>query len=79
MFRAVITDVNNPIVSSFVTINGSGMVQTIKFKPNSNLKFSVRLPNGDLYDMLENDTVSPAPPSRMMQISALFKLTQIEE
>jgi hypothetical protein len=77
LFRASVADVPNPIISSFVNINGDGMVQTIKFKPNDNLRFSVRLPNGDIYNTVLNETVSPEPTNIFAQISALFSIKRL--
>lgn len=77
VFRAAIDDVSNPISSSFINIDGDGMVQTLKFKPNDNLKFSVTLPNGEIYNTILTDTVSPEPPNHSAQISALFSLKRL--
>ena len=73
-FRVPIDDVPNPIITSFVKIDGDGMVQTLKFKPNDNLKFSVRLSNGELYQTEESDFYSPSAPNPDVQISALFSI-----
>ena len=54
LFRASVSDTIEPVQSTFVNLNGDGAVQTVKFKPNDNLKFSVRMPNGDLYETLKD-------------------------
>lgn len=77
LFRAVIDDVSNPVISAFVNIDGGGMKQTIKFKPNDNLKFSVKLPNGELFQTLEAETFAPEEPNAEIQISALFSIRRI--
>ena len=77
VFRAAIDDVVNPLISAFVKIDGDGMVQTLKFKPNDNLKFSVRLPNGELYRTKIQDTVSPNEPDLGLQISAMFSIKRL--
>lgn len=77
IFRAAVDDVNNPTVSSFINLKGNGMVQTLKFKPNDNLRFSVHLPNGDLYQVLDPENFSPLQPNEEIQISALFAIKRL--
>lgn len=77
VFRATIDDVPNPIISSFVKVDGDGMVQTLKFKPNDNLRFSVRLSNGEVYEVIEPENFSPLPPNPEIQISALFSIKRL--
>lgn len=66
-----------PLLSTFVTLSGSGMSQVVKFKPNDNLRFSVYLSDGTLFQTLENDFFSPYLPSRRVQIDALFSIRRI--
>jgi len=77
IFRATVDDTSNPFTSSFLKIDGHGMVQTLKFKPNDNLRFSVRLPNGDFFQLLEEENYSPLPPKEEIQISALFSIKRL--
>lgn len=77
IFRAPIYDVQNPIASSFVKLDGDGMVQTLKFKPNDNLFFSVYLSNGELFQTLEPESYGPLPPNPDIQISALFSFKRL--
>lgn len=79
VFRIAIDDVPNPVISSFVKVDGDGMVQTIKFKPNDNLRFSVRLPNGQVYNTLDSENVAPLAPNPFIQISALFSIKRVYE
>jgi hypothetical protein len=72
VFRVPVYDVQNPIASAFVKLDGDGMVQTLKFKPNDNIFFSVRLPNGELFKTLDVEKYSPQQPNPDIQISALF-------
>lgn len=78
-FRAPIYDIQNPINSAYIKIDGDGMVQTIKFKPNDTLYFSVTLPNGQVFNTVITDTTSPAPPNNYAQVSALFGMKRIEK
>jgi hypothetical protein len=77
LFRVPIDDVVNPLISTFLNLDGDGMVQTIKFKPNDNLFFSVFLSNGELYDTLIKETYSPAPTNPACQISASFSIRRL--
>ena len=76
-FRAPVKDVPNPVISSFVKLDGNGMVQTLKFKPNDNLMFSVHLPDGSLYEVQDDENVGPLAPNPEIQISALFSIKRL--
>jgi hypothetical protein len=76
LFIAPVSDTNQPINSSFVKIY-SNMAQTIKFKPNDSLKFSVYLPDGRLFETVEQDFLSPYPPNSLLQINAVFGIRRI--
>ncbi len=77
LFRCPVTDVNNPIVTNFINLSSDGMVQTVKFKPNDNLKFAVKLPNGEIYDTVYPESYSPYPPVFEEQISACFSIKRV--
>ena len=77
IFRVPIDDVINPLISTFIKVDGDGMVQTIKFKPNDNLYFSVFLANGELYETILPEYFSPAPPNPSSQISASFSIRRL--
>ena len=77
LFRAPITDVPNLTSSTFIKIDGDGMVQTIKFKPNDNLYFAVTLPSGEIFDTILPEFVSPRIPNVLGQISAMFAIRRV--
>ena len=77
VFRATIDDINSPLSATFVKVSGGGMIQTLKFKPNDNLRFSVHLSNGELYETLEKENYAPLPPNPVIQISALFSIRRL--
>jgi len=77
IFRVPIDDVINPIISTFIKVDGDGMVQTIKFKPNDNLYFSVFLSNGELYKTILPEYYSPSLPNAAAQISAAFSIRRL--
>lgn len=77
LFRCPIKDVPNPVNSTFIKIDGSGMVQTIKFRPNDTLFFGVYLPNGEIFTTILDETMSPLPPNPVIQISACFSIKRL--
>jgi hypothetical protein len=77
LFRVVVYDTTDISNSSFLKLNGGGMVQTIKFRPCDTLKFTVRLSNNELYKIKEFDTTSPSEPNPFLQISACFAIKKI--
>jgi hypothetical protein len=76
LFIAPIDDISQPVNSTFVSIDSHGMVETVKFKPNDNFRFSVFLPNGELF-LTDPDTGSPLPPNPDLQISAIFSIRKL--
>ncbi len=62
----------------FLDITPSNMqTQLIKFKPNDNLYFTIRMPNGEIFSPIIPDTESPQQPLRFLQVSASFSLKRI--
>lgn len=78
LFIASIDQVVKPEIGTFITISGSG-TQTITFKPNDNLNFSVFLPDGTLFTPLNPDTFNPYEPDNRYQIEAVFSIEKIKE
>lgn len=77
LFRATIDDIAQPCNSNFLKFNGDNMVQTIKFKPNDNLRFSVRLHTGEVLQSIDPESYSPSPPNPDIQISAIFSINRV--
>jgi len=72
LFRAVLDDTTQPIISPFIKIDSDGMVHVIKFKPNDAFHFAVYCPDGNLFKTVASDTSSPTEPNPLVQISACF-------
>lgn len=72
-FVVPIADVSNPRSTQFLSLVANGMTQTMRFKPNDNLRFSVKMPNGELFNV-GPDTQSPLAPNPAIQISAVFSI-----
>lgn len=77
LFRASINDLGRSDYSPFLKINGNGIVQTVHFKPSDDLKFGVYLPDGTLFQTIENDLHSPNSPNPLLQISAVFSIKRL--
>jgi hypothetical protein len=77
LFRIPVDDTVSKSVSPFVKIDGDGMVQTIKFKPDQSLKFRLLLPSGDTIKIGDSERFSPSSPNEFMQLSSCFSLRRV--
>jgi hypothetical protein len=77
VFKVPITDLNHPQNSPFVKLTGNGMKQTITFKQNDDMRISVKLPNGDLFQTSSSDTDNGQSPNPLLQISAIFGMEKL--
>lgn len=77
LFLVPITDINDPLRSPFIKLDAGSMTQTVKFKPNDCLRFSVFLPDGTLYQTITSDFYSPSSPNTFCQIDALFGIKRL--
>jgi len=77
LFVVPITDVNDPQFVPFIHLFGNGVVQTIKFKPNDNLKLTVRMPTGEIFETILDENFSPAFPNPLKQITAMFGIRKL--
>lgn len=73
-FKVPIFDIQDP--PFFIKIGG-GSTQTIKFKPNDTLLFSVTMSNGDVFETICEEQFSPFAPEPRIQITALFGMKRI--
>ena len=76
LFIISVTDVVQPGNSDFVKLLGR-MRQTVKFRPNDSLRFSVYLPDGTLFTPIKSDLYSPYEPDSRLQINALFSIRRL--
>ena len=77
IFKVPIYDVQDPFTTPYVRLVSGTMIQTIKFKPNDNLFFSVLLPNGDIFNTILPEAYSPEIPTAKTQVSATFRFKRI--
>lgn len=75
LFVVPIDDIQDPTTSQFLSLS-CDMVQTMRFKPNDNLRFSVFLPNGVLFN-IGPDNYSPLPSDPTIQIMAVFSIRRL--
>jgi hypothetical protein len=75
LFKVPINNVATPDIAAFVSLNGAGMVQTVKFKAYDDFMFTVYLPNGEVFELDESDTQPPLPADFSLQVSAVFKFS----
>lgn len=76
IFKVPITDLNHPATTPFVKLTCS-MTQTMTFKPNADMKVTVRLPGGAIFQPKTSDTSYGQAPNTMLQLSVLFGLTRV--
>lgn len=77
IFLVPIKDIRYKTQTPFIKLRGGSMVQTLKFKPNDSLRFSIYLPNGKLFKTVAFDYYSPSDPNPFIQINAVFGITRI--
>jgi hypothetical protein len=78
LFRMIVSDMTDPLISPFVRFKTDGMVQTIKCKPNSNFHFAVRMPDGgQVFSVSAVEDFSPRIPNALIQITAMFSLKRL--
>lgn len=61
---------------TFFTLKTKNPPQTISFKPDDSLHFSICLPNGESIEFVDSDWFSPGEPNPQLQISATFSITR---
>lgn len=74
-FKVPITNLVDPDNSDFVNISGINMIQNIYLSLQEPIQFTVRMPNGEIFQTLRKDTLSPFPPDPSLQVSAMFQLS----
>jgi hypothetical protein len=65
--------------TSFLTLNNAKTKQVVRFETNSDIQFTISLPNGETVSYSEADTVSPLAPNPLLQTNALFALRLVSQ
>lgn len=71
MFTATVSEPGD----TFIVTRGDKMKQTVRFRLDTALHLVIRLPQGQLFEPIQSDTVSPSKPQSELQIRALFELS----
>lgn len=77
IFLVSLNDYPQTFNSPYVRVNGGMPIQTIKFKPNDNFRFSVYMPNGELFSTATVDNMSPLSPDNSLQIEMLLSVRRV--
>jgi hypothetical protein len=77
LFTASITNIYDIDQSNYIVIDGDDMAQTVRFRLDTNFKFRVSMPNGETFETVLKDNLSPLEPNPKVQIRALFQLVPI--
>ena len=75
MFQLPVPQVPDPDLQAFVTLSGGG-TQVVKFKPNDNLKISVFLSDGTLFQTITPDLFPPYLPDPGLQVDLTFTISR---
>lgn len=67
---------NDPSSLPYIRLS-SGMTIKSKFNLKKSFKFTVYLPNGDIFTTVEQDNITPDFPNPLLQISATIQFTEI--
>lgn len=78
-FRVVIDNTVDDRVTKFVSLRSGDMIQSKQIHMNKSLEFGVFLPDGSVFETLQQDDSPPRIPKPDLQISALFELTPVED
>jgi len=77
LFTASVTNIDDIDQSDYIVMDGDDMTQTVRFRLDTNFKFRVSMPNGETFETVLNDNLSPLEPNPKVQIRALFQLVPI--
>lgn len=61
----------------FLTLKDCKQKQTIQIRPDQDLIFNLKLPNGELIEFNEIDTLSPNSPNPLLQVNASIKIRKM--
>lgn len=73
-FRVSVPNISDPGRVKFIMMKGDNNPQTLYFKPNDALELNIKLPDGQLFEPIQQEYFMPSSPNADIQISALFSL-----
>ena len=77
LFKCIVTDTSHPSTVPFVKFKSQYPVVT-QFRLDDSVNFKVMLPNGEALTTVKKDSFPPARPNKELQISATFKITEVD-
>jgi hypothetical protein len=77
VFKVPITNISNPDTYSFLNLSGNGVKQIVNFKQNADVKITIRMPNGTVFQTFTGDNTNGQYPNPFLQITALFGMEKI--
>ena len=77
VFRVSIQELIYPKTELFTKNTAIEMPQVIVFKQTDDVRITIRLPNGNVFQTVQTDTVSGSVTNFFIQISALFSILKI--
>ena len=78
LFVPPMDDSANPLTTKYIKLGHSAeSKQTIRFNPYDNLYISITLPNGEPFETLAQDNLSPLPPNPELQLYATFGIKRL--
>lgn len=77
LFLVSLNDYPSIFNSPFVRVDGGSQLQILKFKNGDNFKFSVYLPNGELFITTTEDFFSPLAPNNSLQIEMTISVRRL--
>ena len=78
IFRIPIDDTTNQNISKFLKLNGNGMKQIIKFRPDQSINILLKSPQGNIISFIEKDFFSPNIPNLNIQINICLSIRLIK-
>lgn len=77
IFLLSTTNTTPPEITPFLRTDSGGTSVIIRIKPNDSLRFSMFLPNGELYKTQELDSSPPYQANLLLQITCTFALRKL--
>lgn len=77
IFKVPITNFTQPEQYQFLNYNGNDMTQTLVIKPNSDMHFVIKLPNGKIFNPTDEVFNVGQPPNSLLQLNAVFSFEKV--
>lgn len=75
-FKVLIDNIVDDEITKFVVLRAGEMSLEYRLNFYDDLRFTVYLPDGSIFETVEQDEVSPKQPNKDLQVTALFSITE---